>query len=282
MWIFKIARHTHINQRHRVIAQRVGNTKSCAIRAQHAHATESANKSKLSRACGALTSRATAIGGGSTNQTPPRDHPGDGDGPNDTHEPAQRSGIRHRCGARACGGLAPPHGRASRTPLSTAAPPRAPPHHAARGSRAKGGCGSASVRRPPCTAAVRAPPRAPSGARAHRRLKALCAPAVRCEQHRLSAPAALAAACCTAAWPRVAAGSASAPAVPCAPPARAPARPSLGGPRRIGGARGAPARCSLASGHLRHGEPHDAAPDRQRTPLAAVARRWQGQRRGRR
>eukprot|EP00966_Prymnesium_polylepis_P197386 4574085-Prymnesium_polylepis.1 len=66
--------------------------------------------SKLSRACGTLTSRATAIGGDSTNQTPPRDHPGDGDGPNDTHEPAQRSGIRHRCGARACGGLAPPHG----------------------------------------------------------------------------------------------------------------------------------------------------------------------------
>ena len=49
------------------------------------HPIESANKSKLSRAHGALTSHATAIGGNSTNQTPPRDHPGGGDGPNDTH-----------------------------------------------------------------------------------------------------------------------------------------------------------------------------------------------------
>ena len=33
--------------------------------------------------------------------------------------------IGHRCGGRACGGLAPPHGSASRTPRSTAAPTRA-------------------------------------------------------------------------------------------------------------------------------------------------------------
>ena len=72
----------------------------------------------------------------------------------------------------------PPRGPASRTPLSTSHTHLRAPHTPSRNEAAiTGGCSSAGARRAPCTAAVRATPRAPSGARARRRLAALCAPA---------------------------------------------------------------------------------------------------------
>eukprot|EP00966_Prymnesium_polylepis_P176319 4081469-Prymnesium_polylepis.1 len=69
---------------------------------------------------------------------PPRGNPGGRDDPSDPNEPAHRSGAGHHCGGRACRDIAPPHGRASHIPLSTAAHPHAsytPRHAATRPSR---------------------------------------------------------------------------------------------------------------------------------------------------
>eukprot|EP00966_Prymnesium_polylepis_P091190 2110589-Prymnesium_polylepis.1 len=66
-------------------------------------------KRKKSRNCRAPTGthikHTSAIGGHSTNETPPRDHPGGSDALTDPHEPAHHPVIGHRCGRRACGGL---------------------------------------------------------------------------------------------------------------------------------------------------------------------------------
>ena len=130
---------------------------------------------KLSRARGALTSRAThrsaqrqynassrPLSRPRRPQRPPRVRPSLWDRP-------------LLQGPRACR-LVPPCGRASCTALSTRrAPARAPHPTPQRRSRATGDCGSARAHRALCTATMRAPPRAPGGATARQRLAALCA-----------------------------------------------------------------------------------------------------------
>ena len=97
-----------------MIAQRVGNTKTCTIRPQHAQKAQKMSKS--SRARRALTFAVIPCDTTeehSAKTPPPRGHPDGGDAPNDLHEPVHRSGAGHHCGGRACRDLAPPHAHPS-------------------------------------------------------------------------------------------------------------------------------------------------------------------------
>ena len=85
------------------IAHRMGSTEACANRPQHAQKTQK-KVEIVARPWSAHEAR-DRHRGHSTNNTPPRDHPGGGDGPRNPHEPTQCSGIGHRCGRRAFGGL---------------------------------------------------------------------------------------------------------------------------------------------------------------------------------
>eukprot|EP00966_Prymnesium_polylepis_P128946 2982072-Prymnesium_polylepis.1 len=69
--------------------------------------TETRNAKQVEIAARPRSAHITCNTGARSAQTPPpRGHPGGGDAPSDPHEPGHRSGVGHRCGGRACGGLA--------------------------------------------------------------------------------------------------------------------------------------------------------------------------------
>ena len=157
-----------------MIAQRVGNTKTCTIRPRHAQKAQKMSKS--SRARRALTFAVIPCDTTeehSAKTPPPRGHPDGGDAPNDLHEPVHRSGAGHHCGGRACRDLAPPHAHPSEHSRA-----RPTPHTVTKQTRRELG------QRAPCAVhgghPLRTSPRAPSGERARRRLAALHAPAMHC------------------------------------------------------------------------------------------------------